>query len=343
MLNRPKQEINLLTADLNDLSKTLEPVKTLGGYMGLQVIEGTPYYPNLIALNTARNSLEYILRIREYDTIYLPFFTCEVLLEPIKKLGITCHFYNIDDQFNPIVSYTPAEKTCFLYTNYFGIKTNTVKRLAHSIQNLIIDNAQAFFAQPIPGIDTFYSCRKFFGVSDGAYLYTTSEKRLEINVDSSYDRFSHLVKALDQNTEAGYEEFVKNDASLNESEILEMSPITDKLLGAIDYEQCADVRRQNFAYLHTHLSELNELKFDYTLDDVPMVYPFLINRADLKERLIMNRIFVATYWPNVFDWTLPGSTEYYLSAHIVPLPIDHRYNLDDMRYVIKVVQSLLAA
>jgi hypothetical protein len=323
------------------MSKSIEPVKTLGGYMGLQLFDGTPYYPNLIALNTARNSLEYILQIRGYDTIYLPFFTCEVLLEPIKRLGLTYYFYEIDDQLNPKVDYVPAEKTCFLYTNYFGIKTNTVKRLAHSIENLIIDNAQAFYAEPILGIDSFYSCRKFFGVPDGAYLYTSSKKRLNITVDSSFDRFSHLIKAVDQDTEAGYEEFVKNDASLNENDILEMSPITERLLAGIDYEQCAEIRKQNFAYLHKQLSHLNEIKFDYTLEDVPMVYPLLINRSDLKEKLISQRIFVATYWPNVFDWTLPGSTEYYLSAHIVPLPIDHRYNLDDMQYMLNIVQSLL--
>jgi hypothetical protein len=323
------------------MSKSIEPVKTLGGYMGLQLFDGTPYYPNLIALNTARNSLEYILQIRGYDTIYLPFFTCEVLLEPIKRLGLTYYFYEIDDQLNPKVDYVPAEKTCFLYTNYFGIKTNTVKRLAHSIENLIIDNAQAFYAEPIPRIDSFYSCRKFFGVPDGAYLYTSSKKRLNITVDSSFDRFSHLIKAVDQDTEAGYEEFVKNDASLNENDILEMSPITGRLLAGIDYEQCAEIRKQNFAYLHKQLSHLNEIKFDYTLEDVPMVYPLLINRSDLKEKLISQRIFVATYWPNVFDWTLPGSTEYYLSAHIVPLPIDHRYNLDDMQYMLNIVQSLL--
>ncbi|MDB5021631.1 MAG: hypothetical protein JWQ28_2758 [Pedobacter sp.] len=324
------------------MSKSIEPAKTLGGYMGLQLFDGNPYYPNLIALNTARNSLEYILKIRGYNTIYLPFFTCEVLLEPIKKLGLACNFYKIDDQFNPLVNYVPAEKTCFLYTNYFGVKTNKVKQLAQSTQNLIIDNAQAFYAEPISGIDTFYSCRKFFGVPDGAYLYTSSKKRLQIDVDSSTDRFSHLIKAVDQNTEAGYEEFVRNDASLNDNEILEMSPITEKLLAGIDYEQCAEIRKRNFAYLHAQLSEFNEMKFDYTLEDVPMVYPFLINRTDLKEQLIRQRIFVATYWPNVFDWTPPGSTEYYLSEHIIPLPIDHRYQLEDMQYIINIIKSLLS-
>jgi hypothetical protein len=59
--------------------------------------------------------------------------------------------------------------------------------------------------------------------------------------------------------------------------------------------------------------------------------------------LIKEKIFVATYWPNVFDWTLPDSMEYYLAKNIVPLPIDQRYNLDDMQYMVTVLKNLLIA
>ena len=73
-----------------------------------------------------------------------------------------------------------------------------------------------------------------------------------------------------------------------------------------------------------------------------MVYPLLISRADIKAKLIGQKVFVATYWPNVFDWTLPDSLEYHLAKHMISLPIDQRYNLDDMKYLVDIVQSLLA-
>ncbi len=59
----------------------------------------------------------------------------------------------------------------FLCTNYFGIKDEFITSLSKQVSNLIVDNAQSFFSNPIENIDTFYSPRKFFGVSDGAYLY----------------------------------------------------------------------------------------------------------------------------------------------------------------------------
>lgn len=62
--------------------------KTIGGYIPLELSKGELYYPDLIALNTGRNALEYVLRIRKYTTIYLPYYTCEVLLEPLRKLNV---------------------------------------------------------------------------------------------------------------------------------------------------------------------------------------------------------------------------------------------------------------
>jgi hypothetical protein len=319
------------------------PVRTLGGYMGLQLPEGEPYYPELIRLNTARNSLEYILVTKGYTTIYLPYFTCEVLLEPIKRLQLYYHFYKIDEKMDPIIDFVVDEHSCMLYTNYYGVKTEMVRQLSKTQKNLIIDNAQAFYAAPIPGIDTFYSCRKFFGVPDGAYLYTTGAKRLKLAADISVDRFTHLIKEVDLGIESGYSDYVRNNDVLIDNEIKEMSKLTQKLLAGIDYAHCAAKRKENFAFLHSQLAADNLLKISFSSDDTPMVYPLLINQADLKAQLIKRKIFVATYWPNVYDWTLPDSTEYYLAQNIVPLPIDQRYGVEDMKYMVHIIKSLLVS
>lgn len=321
-----------------DLTQT---VKTLGGYMGLQLPEGKPYYPDFIKLNTARNSLEYILITRGYRTIYLPYFTCEVLLEPIKRLKIEYHFYRIDEVMDPIIDFLVDDQSCMLYTNYFGIKTDTVKQLSKTQRNLIIDNAQAFYAAPIAGVDTFYSCRKFFGVPDGAYLYTTVSERLELQRDSSIGRVSHLIKAVDQNIEAGYSDYVRNNDVLIDNEIKEMSLLTQKLLDAVDYEYCATKRKENFSFLQEQLGPLNLFRMRFAADDTPMVYPLLVNRPDLKAQLIARKIFVPTYWPNVYNWAQPDSLEYRLTKNIVSLPIDQRYSTADMLYMADLVKSLL--
>ena len=61
----------------------------IGGYFQLELNKDREYHDKAIALNTGRNALEYILRAKIFKKIYLPFYTCDVLLEPLKKLKRT--------------------------------------------------------------------------------------------------------------------------------------------------------------------------------------------------------------------------------------------------------------
>jgi len=315
--------------------------KTIGGYIPLELPKGELYYPDLIALNTGRNALEYVLRTRKYSTIYLPYYTCEVLLEPLHKLNLKYHFYHIDEDLDPVIDFEISEQCCLLYTNYFGVKTETVKKLAKTIKNLIIDNAQAFFSKPINNCDTFYSCRKFFGVPDGAYLNISSTLGLNLKQDQSTDRFAHLIKSIDINIEEGYADYIENNNQLCNNEIKKMSVLTKTILSSIDYDKCADIRRMNFAYLDEHLGRENILRLNFSGEDVPMVYPLLVEDPSIKQQLINQKIFVATYWPNVYEWAHVDSYEYFLAKHLVSLPIDHRYSIADMKVIVKALKPLI--
>lgn len=65
----------------------------IGGYFGLELNNKNEYHSKAIRLNTGRNALEYILRTKKYHKIYLPYYTCKVLLEPIIKLNLLYEFY----------------------------------------------------------------------------------------------------------------------------------------------------------------------------------------------------------------------------------------------------------
>ncbi|MCX2574311.1 hypothetical protein [Pedobacter sandarakinus] len=315
--------------------------KTYGGFIGLQLIEAEPYHQNLLALNTGRNALEYILRVRGYRLIYLPYYTCEVLIEPLKRLNIQHRFYKIDINLEPIIDFEIEDDACLLYTNYFGVKTDVVTRLSHSIKNIIIDNAQAFFNQPIANCDTFYSCRKFFGVPDGAYLYIDTTHHLELQQDLSIDRFSHLIKSVDINIETGYKDYIENNRVLENNEIKKMSRLTQSILSAIDYSRCIEARKRNFQYLHQNLASLNLLNFELSPNDVPMVYPLLLNHPGLREKLIERNVYIPTYWPNVLQWASEDSTEHFLTKNLIAIPIDHRYGIADMKAILEVLNSIL--
>lgn len=315
-------------------------MKAIGGYFSLELPLREEYHKDALRLNTGRNCLEYILRARHYKKVYIPYFTCEVILEPFKKLNISYAFYNID--LNLEISDNIQLKTdeALLYTNYFGLKQRYAENLAKKYdKQLIIDNTQAFYAKPIQGIDTFYTCRKFFGVADGAYLYTDKLLDEEFEQDESYGRMPHLLKRIDLSAEEGFADFRKADDSLDNQPIRKMSKLTQRIMQSIDYEAAAKKRRENYQILHEVLEKENNLISPLDEDAVPMVYPFLAPIKELREKLIQNKIFVARYWPNVLEWTNKDDIEYLLAYQMQPLPIDQRYDNQEMKSIIKIIDN----
>ena len=312
----------------------------IGGYFELELNNSGHYHNDALRLNTARNCFEYVLRIRHYKKVYIPYYTCEVMLEPINKLGLQYEFYQINELLEPTVLPLLKSNESFLYTNYFGLKQGCVKRLAANYGNqLIVDNSQAFFAKPIDGIDTFYSARKFFGVADGAYLYTDKKMDVKLEQDVSYERMSHLLKRADIGAEAGYMDFRENDDSLCNQDIKRMSKLTESILSSIDYKTISQKRRLNYAFLNDALGESNLIHLNLDDESVPMIYPYLTSDSTLKQKLIENKIFVATYWPNVFNWVTPNGIEYKLANCLVCIPVDQRYEDADMERILKTIEK----
>lgn len=304
-------------------------IDAIGGYFELELRKGEHYHKNALRLNTARNCFEYILRARKYTKVYIPYYTCDVMLEPLKKCNVDYVFYHINELLEPVDVYQLQPSEAFLYTNYYGLKQRCVERLAKQYgKQLIVDNAQAFFAEPLEGIDTFYSARKFFGVADGAYLYTDARLDMEFEQDQSYQRMAHLLIRADIGAEEGYSEFRKNDDSLIDNPIRLMSNLTEKILCSIDYESAKQLRRSNFMQLNEQLSAKNGIHLTMDEDAVPMIYPYLTDDTTLRQRLIDNRIYVATYWPSIKEWCDGNMLEYRLMGLLLPLPVNMEYEVN---------------
>lgn len=315
-------------------------MEAIGGYFSLELPNHEEFHQGAIRLNTGRNCLEYILRVRKYRKVYIPYYTCEVILEPFHKLGIDYEFYHVNIKLEIAQKIKLQKDEALLYTNYFGLKQRYVEKLVDKYENqLILDNTQAFYADHILDIDSFYTCRKFFGVPDGAYLYCDAELDEEIEQDYSYERMAHLLKRIDLSAEEGYADFRKVDDGLDNQPIKKMSKLTQRMMQSIDYQAAALKRRENFKTLHKALGKDNNIVLPLDDDAVPMVYPYLVPKKGLREKLIENKIFVARYWPNVLEWTTKENIEYLIAFQMLPLPIDQRYNKYDMDYIIRMIKA----
>ncbi|MEE0060160.1 MAG: hypothetical protein UE295_04960, partial [Acutalibacteraceae bacterium] len=294
-------------------------MKEIGGYFGLEQLVQNEYYNNLIALNTARNALLYTLKSKNIKKIYLPYFLCDSVSHMCDVNHYEYEYYYIDNKFLPRFEKQLKENEYLYIVNYYGqLDNNVIQALIIKHKNIIVDNVQAFFQPPIAGIDTIYSCRKFFGVPDGAYLSTNQFLPEELEIDISSDRMTHLFGRFESNNASKYySHFQQSDESFEKLHLKKMSLITKNLLGAIDYSKVKLQRDNNFILLDKYLSDKNPLKLNTPAG--PYAYPFYCEDGlSIKKKLAENKIYIPTLWPNTINSKDSIAEDF--AKNILPLP-----------------------
>lgn len=306
-------------------------MKEIGGYF--EAVQGKikkEYYSDLIPLNTARNALVYLCKARNISKIYLPYFLCDSCYLVCERERIKFEFYDIDDKFLPIFEKELNNDEFIYIVNYYGFLSNRdIKKIKRKYKNIIIDNVQAFYSKPIKGVDTIYSCRKFFGVSDGAYLSTNVFLNYKLENDNSDNRTKHLYGRLNHSANEFFDIFKENEKKLYSLPLLGMSTLTHDLLSRVDYKFVKTRRSRNYRFLQKKLKQINQIKLCSHAGQY--VYPLKVdNAAQIRKQLIAKKVFIPLLWPNILN---KKANE--LSNSILPIPCDQRYDIDDMRFIVE--------
>lgn len=325
---------------------------TIGGYFSLECNHYKEYHNGAIHLNAGRYALEYILKARKYRKVYIPYYICDSVLQPFQRLGVDYELYHINEQLEPALELHLNKDEAVLYVNYFGLKNHKTNSFCYAYRNTILDQTQAFYSEMGENYDdksiqcdAFYSCRKFFGVPDGAYLYLGGDVSNIATVgnlqqDESFERMTFLTKRIDRSAQDGYADFHANDKGISKVGMRRMSRLTEVMMHGIDYSAKANRRIHNFHVLDKVLRDSNRLKWSMDYGTVPLVYPYYIEDGSrLRQYLIDHQVFCARYWPNVLEWCQPKDLEYQLAKDLVCLPIDQRYNEEDMKFIIDCIVS----
>lgn len=311
----------------------------IGGYMEFETYDGTEKYPELVPLNVARNSIRYLCKTKGYKMFYVPYFLGWSIFDLLNDDGIPYECYSLKDDLTPNFHRTLKSEECLFIVNFFGQISNLkLMSMKECYGNILIDNTQAFFQPPIKGIDTFYTCHKYFGVPDGAYLNT--EIRLEsLEADTSYERFKYLIGRYELGANAFYKTCLQEDDNLRYLNLKEMSKLTHNILRSLDYDIIEKIRKENFEYLDSRLGKYNEWK---DLTTGTFMYPLLIKDDDrLRNALISNHVYVPRFWKNVIGIVTENSFENFLIHNLLPLPMDHRYGINDMRRIVALIEQCL--
>jgi hypothetical protein len=317
-------------------------MKIIGGHFELELKNGKEYHQGALALNSGRNSLLYVLKTKQIQTLYVPRYICNSVINTIESENVSINFYDLENDFSPKLQHFDLKSNEFLlYVNYFGLGENNIDSLIAKTPNIIIDNTQAFFSPPRQAIDTIYSSRKFFGVPDGGYLYTNALHNLSLKEEESTSRLSHLLVRIEKGYDRSKQLYERHENTIDRLKLKKMSILTSRILKNVDYNAVLKRRLRNMKIYQNHLGSFNDLYVPSTI--APIVYPlYLKDRGDsIRQKLKKKGIIVTRYWASAFERLNHDSFEDRLATDLIGLPIDQRYSDKDISYVSKTIKSLI--
>lgn len=326
----------------------------IGSFIELQFNKGLEWYSDtkyakweIARLNSGRAAIYHAVRCLGCDTVYLPYYQCETVRTFLTSKNVKIKYYYIDEQMRPLTKLPQQENEAVVLVNYYGVMSKTrMETLAKEYKNVVIDNAQAFFSEPIEDCLNVYSARKFIGTPDGAYVIGKGATRYMQEYEQGYssDTSAFLLQRIEYGCEGKtYENRSKNEERIDREDVMKMSKLTQTILDGTDYEYVQAKRRENFALARELFDGLNEIDLSkfYDKDTVPMVYPLLIKKEELLQALLDAKHFQGRWWRYLLSETPENSVEHTLSKYMIPITIDQRYGMDELRYVYQTVKENL--
>ncbi|MBR1478075.1 MAG: hypothetical protein IJ608_08975 [Lachnospiraceae bacterium] len=319
--------------------------KEYGGYLPLELPIAGEYYRNnedfrVISLNSGRSGIALAALSSGAKRLLIPDYVCPTVPQALDEYNIAYEGYNIDEVLLPKPASIP-EDTYILCINYYGILSHdTMLSLYKKYDGRVIfDLTQAFYCEPVKGAFNIYSMRKFFGVSDGAYLLCNQDKEIKSDfpADVSWDKAIHLIKSIETGTNGAYAEAKEREESMG-YEIKLMSKLTQRILSSVDYEYVKNKRIENVCVLTEELKDLNT--FPAKIPSAPLyIFPFYCEKEGLFESLVKRKVYVPRLWKELMNYKTRAYIENRLSNYMVPLPIDQRYSVSDIKAMAEIVRD----
>lgn len=314
-------------------------MKDIGGYLEFERCRGLLLHDGAIALNSGRNCLAYLIRKRGIQKIYIPRFLCSSVENVCRQEGVEIEFYSINEKFLPDIDF--KYDGWIYFVNYYGqISNDTISAYKAKYGKIIVDNVQAYFQKPCDSIDTIYTCRKFFGVPDGAFLCSEVGMDEKLPRDFSYARLEHLAGRFEKEAPLFYPQFLRAEDEIANLPIRRMSVLTENLLRAVKYDYVSAKRTENFDYLAKTYKSTNKL--DVVTPIGPYMYPLYVEDGSVvRKKLQQKRIYIPTLWPDVLKICTENDLEYDMALNILPIPVDQRYGIEDMEYIVSTLNQSL--
>jgi dTDP-4-amino-4,6-dideoxygalactose transaminase len=300
-----------------------------------------------ISFINARSAMAFALRELGCRRAWLPSYICGALADVAPEI----RYYALDRQLRLADDFTKLEPgDAVIIVHHFGFRADPTIAVAARARGarIVEDAAQAAFLMRNDSDCIVYSPRKWVGVPDGGVLLWNDVRpvpALEPPPQTWWlNAFEASLRRRDfdrgSNDRAWFSRFQESEMISPQGDF-RMSDIATALLArAFDWDAIRHRRCANYAALLDRLGDLALLPI--LGDVVPLGFPIRVgNRPALVERLHARNIFPPVHWPLPHVPTTFAQS-HALSAELLTLPCDQRYDEDDMQRMADLLATVMA-
>ena len=316
-------------------------------------------------VNTGRACLSSIAEKLSTDQkVLLPSYLCHSMYQPFEKANLELIYYPIDkelkiktEQLHQIIAHEKV--SAILIVNYFGIIDPHIDQIVQLCKNhdilIIEDITHSCLNNDLNYGDVIFgSVRKTLPILDGSIMKHNDQMTpLEINnywYSWNYCKYLFYklsgmsLKYLSWLKSIWYPMLLESERLLDEHTFgNHMSSISQYLLSRQNLSEIKSIREQNYKILLDKLSDYalypnNILNFGF-----PIVFCDQKTRDKVRQTLIQNKVYPPIHWklPDFLSKNTDYQESINLSQTILTIPIDQRYNSNDMERVIDLITKQL--
>lgn len=301
--------------------------------------------------------------------VLIPAYTCQTVITPFEEAGWNCYYYSIQKSlridiphlFEAVSKHNPS----FVVVHpFYGMELNdeeaaALKELNEKGVIIVLDLTQCLFStKRLPFVDfTVGSYRKWFPIPDGGFLennkrlITISQPEIENTEFTDREIAAMYLRGLyfgneEQRTKTISIKLSKAADNLAERAIYphRMSSVAFNLLQQEDVESSQRSRYTNYTYLFNNIRESEKItKVCQDLTDVttaPLYFTIYVqSRITLQRLLAQDSIYAPVLWPVEDVRVLIDEGIKYIYEHILAIPCDQRYDVNDMQRVVSVINN----
>ena len=310
---------------------------------------------NTVFTSSGRGAIGLIAE--KFKSVLIPEFICESVIERFNKSKIVFYKINKDCTIDTddLLEKISTDIDGVFIMHYFGAiqPSKTLERIKSACDKfnvkIIEDTTHSIFsAKSTIGDYMIASVRKWFPIPNGGVLYSKEDlSGYDLPLSTDNLKVSAMVlKDLYLNSGYDYNDdyrniFIECERRLDDDPKPKLiSDLSRFILSCFDVGVLIEKRKTNYKYLSNKLSELGLLPTVKLGDGCPFVLPLRVNNRDeFRKYLINNKVYCAVHWPKDEYFPSARQTALLNAQTLISLPIDQRYGVDDMDYLLKTISS----